>query len=226
VQRNRPVLSDAKGDSLLNLHAQSEDPDFPEVFYFKTEEIKLYLRLSWLLAGKILWTRNDLEAIDFLLLLGFQEWYSNLPITSNLNNSENYFVFRLFDELLNNSTIDEKGQWWWKGEDTKLPELQKQVNANASTFGHLTYRHFTSEQARKDLWDTIIPRVLKYRTLQKGRVPSARAGKSSEYSSHASTDTGPVRYPSPRVKDYEVRELEELIALSPQERKMKINASG
>jgi len=224
--RNRTVLSDAKGASLLNLHAEAEDPDFPEVFYFKTEEIKLYLRLSWMLAGKILWTEAAPEDTEWLLLLGFCEWYLNLPVTSNLNTKENYFVYHLFDDILNNSSIDAKAQEWnWKGEET-IPELQKQINTSASEYGHLTYRHFTSEQTRIDLWNSLIPRILKYRTLQKGRVPSPRAGKSSEYSSHASTDTVPVRYPTPRVKDFDSAELADLISLTPQERKMKINALG
>lgn len=224
-KRNRPVLSDAKGDSLPNLADRHEDPDFPEVFYFKTEEIKLYLRLSWKLAGKFLWTENDLEPLDILLMLGFQEWFLELPITSNLNNEENYQVYLLFEDIINNSSIEEN-VWYWKNQETKLQEYQALVNSNASKFGHLTFRHFTSETSRKDLWDNIMPRILKYRTLQKGRVPSGRPGKSSEYSSHASTDTGPVRYPSPRVKDFETTELKELIVLTPQERKRLINASG
>jgi hypothetical protein len=223
--RNRPVLSDAKGVSLPNLADHQEDPDFPEVFYFKTEEIKLYLRLSWMLAGKFLWTELDLEALDILLMLGYQEWYLELPVTSNLNNEENYQVYLLFEDIINNSKI-EKGIWYWDNQETKLQEYQALVNSNATKYGHLTYRHFTSEQSRKDLWNTIMPRILKYRTLQKGKVPSGRPGKSSEYSSHASTDTGPVRYPSPRVRDYEISELKELIVLTPQERKRKVNASG
>jgi len=224
--RNRPVLSDAKGDSLPNLADRHEDPDFPEVFYFKTEEIKLYLRLSWRLAGKILWTENELDALDILLLLGFQEWYQELPVTSNLNNEENYQVYLLFEDIINNSFFEENHYYQSNELCARIDKLKKVINTSSSKFGHLTYRHFTSEQSRKDLWDNIIPRILKYRTLQKGRVPSGRPGKSSEYSSHASTDTGPVRYPSPRVKDFETSELKELIVLSPQERKRIINASG
>lgn len=202
------------------LNAADEEGRPPEVFFISTVETRMFLRLSHYSAAQLLWGKNTIGPLTVLLAMQYIEWFENVPVTSTYLNRENETIYRIFDKLLSHPNSEGK----MSSELSEfLSELQKTVDSEKKTYGHLTYQYWASENSRKELWETIWDHVLKRRSLQ-GRVPSGRDGKSSEHSSHAKMITVPPKYPPPRVKEFSQEELNGLIGLSTQDRKKLIDS--
>lgn len=180
----------------------------------------MFLRLSHYSASQLLWGRHTIGPLTVLLALQFNEWFENVPVTSSYLNKENELIYRCYDKLL--SSPSKEGRMSSELLEL-LDEMQKLVDSEKKSYGHLTFQYWQSENSRKELWESIWDHVLKRRELS-GRVPSARDGKSSEHSSHAKMITVPPVFPPPRVKEFSQQELNKLIGLSTQDRKKLIDS--
>lgn len=210
-----------KEGSTQTFQDEGEEPEFPMVFHFRVEEVKMFLRVVHFVTSQIIWEDRplgNLGALEYLLGLQYLEWYEGLAVTSSLVNKENHFVYTLWKFLLSKEGLYLQSQEYFS---TKFLELRKEINEHPESLGHLTFRNFRSELARNTFLSYIKNNIISRREIQRKHLyhPS-HFKRSSDHSSSNSRSKSRGENPIPRTREFQTNEILELLDLSTHERKL------
>jgi hypothetical protein len=199
---------------------EEEEDDFPQIFQFRVEEVKMFLRVVHFVTSQIIWEDRpigELAPLEYLLGLQYLEWYENLGVTSTLVNKENQKTYEFWNFLLSKRGISTREQ----ESHSEILVLREEINGSKQTYGHLTFRNYRSELQRNTFLEYIKNQVISRREIQRKHLyhPS-HFKRSSDHSSSNSRTKSRGESPIPKVRNFEPMELQELLELSTHERKI------
>jgi len=209
-------LPDGKEDRTLIFKEEYDEDGFPKVFSLKVQEVKMFLRVVHYYTCRLLWEMCPEDIGPLELLLGFQflEWYENLPVTSNLLTKELQMTFVIWNSLFDSKKASDR----WNFHPLQM-EFREKINENLSQYGHLSYMHYHAECSRESFLNYIHNHLISQREIQRRNQNHQSHFKRSSDHSNSTRGNTSSRIPPPRVREFELWELNELLELSPQERK-------
>jgi len=180
----------------------------------------MFLRIVRFFTCKVLWekkTPENLGILESLLMLQYIEWYENLSVTSTLFSYENQIIYNICNSIfeLKNLSLRDFGP-------LKV-EYRRKINEDPQKFGGLHIRHYLSEKRRDTFQNYIFEHLISSRDIQRKNLNHTSHFKRS--SDHSTSHRGNASFgfnPIPRVKEFGQSELDFLLDLSPQERKLQL----
>lgn len=218
---SKEFLPDGKEDQTQIFQTEVDESGFPKVFFLRTEEVKMFLRIVQFYTCKMVWEEGSKKpgALELLLGMQFLEWYENLSVTSALFTKELQMIYTIWNSLIfENKTLEIDDS-----HSSLVLQFQEKINEHPKFFGHLTFRHYRSECRRDTFLSYIRNHLISQREIQRRNLNrTSHFKRSSDHSNSTRGNTFGRKIPPPRIKEFDSSELLEILELHPHERKIQL----